>query len=842
MKLSLNQLKVSGNEFKWADDLTSIGAEQIESKIGAQLGAIDEVIKTGSMYKGLIIVKVVEVNDHPDADRLHVCMVDDAGKADNVERNSEGLVQVVCGAPNVHAGMLAVWLPPGSVVPENRDKEPFTLESRDLRGVISIGMLASEKELSLSDNHDGILEIEPEYTVGSDFGDTFNLNDDSVFDIENKMFTHRPDCFGIIGLARELAGIEAKQFTSPDWYKNEPTDLGHGSGLEFEVENRLPDQVVRFSAQAIKDIEVATSPTWLKAALKRQGLRSINNIVDLTNYYMVLTGQPLHAYDYDKVKGLSSNGVKIVIRYPDQNEKLELLSGKTITPTSKSIMIATDQTLIGLGGVMGGVQTEVDSDTRNIILEAANFNMYTSRRTSMELGLFTDAVTRFTKGQSPLQTVRVLAKISQDVITICGGQVASPFIDDKHLEHTVLENQSLFAPVNITAGFINDRLGLSLSPEQIKECLERVEFEVSQENDSLNIKAPFWRTDIEIKEDIVEEVGRLIGFDNLAQSLPKRDITPASKDPLAQTKATIRHKLTRYGANEILSYSFVHAKLLDSANQDKAQAYELSNALRPELQYYRLSLLPSLLEKVQPNLKAGYPEFGLYEIGKAHSQSYIDEQGLPMEAELTAFVVSANDKLNIESSAYYQAKKYLELIYGDNLTYSELNPESDLPSSSIFETSRAAQVSLKDTKEAIGIVGEFKASLKRQLKLPKYCAGFEAMTEKALTPAESSRYKQLSRYPSIVQDLTLKSNATTLYQQIETALKDSLTANTKDSDLIFNLSPVGIYQSEDDKEHKNTTFRLSFESFTRTLTDKEANELVNRALDSLNHELELERI
>ncbi len=219
MKISLNSIKHMNQHFGCAADIAPHGADGLADKIGAQLGAIEEVIDIGSKYQGVLIVKVVACDKHPNADKLNVCKIDDGGKAEGVERDENGYVQVVCGAPNVREGLTVAWLPPGSTVPESAGKDPFVLGARELRGVISNGMLASSKELALGDSHDGILEIDEEVAPGTDFAVKFTLAGDVVFDIENKMFTHRPDCFGFLGVARELAGIQGMAFKSPEWYR-----------------------------------------------------------------------------------------------------------------------------------------------------------------------------------------------------------------------------------------------------------------------------------------------------------------------------------------------------------------------------------------------------------------------------------------------------------------------------------------------------------------------------------------------------------------------------------------------------------------------------------------------
>ncbi|MFA5003871.1 MAG: phenylalanine--tRNA ligase subunit beta [Candidatus Saccharimonadales bacterium] len=831
MKISLN----------WIKQFTEVSADidQLVEKIGAQLGAVEEVEDLGVKYKGAVVVKVVSCVDHPGADRLHVCTIDDGGITKDVKRDENGYVQVVCGAPNVREGMLVVWLPPGSTVPESVGKDPFVLEARELRGVVSNGMLASPKELALGDNHEGILEIEEAAAPGTPFADVYELND-AIIDIENKMFTHRPDCFGQLGVAREIAGIFGKPFTSPDWYKT-AGNLEAGSGLPLVVRNELPELVPRFMAVAIKDVAIKPSPMWLQSLLMRVGVRPISNVVDITNYIMLLTGQPLHAYDYDKVKALDgSDTATLVARYPKQGEKVTLLNGKEIELRPEAIMIATESQLIGVGGVMGGAETEVDDNTKNIILECANFDMYSIRRTSMAQGLFTDAVTRFNKGQSPLQNPQVLAKAVQELQAVAGGTVASEWIDDNHIDG----RQWVHPPVPVSTGFINDRLGFKLPANDMKSLLENVEFQVAVEGEDLTVSAPFWRTDVETREDVVEEVGRLYGFDHLPLELPKRSINPATRDGLLEAKANIRAKLAKAGANEVLTYSFVHGNLLEKTGQDAGKAFSLTNALSPDLQYYRMSLLPSLLDKVHPNIKAGYDQFALFEIGKTHGlDNGNDDDGLPREFEFTALVVAASDKLRMAGAAYYQARKYLEsLVWQGALEFKPIS--KDMEQYAVvqpYDLQRSAIVSLKGG-EFLGIIGEFKPGVTRALKLPAYCAGFEVDTTvlQSLLAAGPS-YNPLSRFPSVKQDITLKLPAELSYQEAYDFVDTEVGAKAID-DTHVRLEPVAVYQSQDDKLHKHVTFRLTTFSYNRTLTDVEVAKLLDAVAETAKSKLGAERV
>lgn len=832
---------------KWLQEFTKIDlpVDELVTKIGAQLGEVEQVEHIGEKYRGAVVVAVRTCGSHPNADRLHVCTIDDGGNTPDVKRNADNTITVVCGAPNVRQGMVAVWLPPGITVPDSYGKEPFVLSSRDIRGVMSHGMLASPKELALFDSHDGILEIDAAAKPGTDFAEAYGL-DDCIIDIENKMFTHRPDLFGELGLAREIAGITDQTFQSPEWYLR-PDVVAEGLPkakqlLPLQLKNELPELVPRFMAAVLNNVEIKDSPQWLKSYLARMGLRPINNVVDVTNYMMLLTGQPLHAYDYDKVAAQSGSVATLCIRNPRGKENVQLLSGKTITPRADAIMIATDRQLIGIGGVMGGAATEVDDSTTTIILECANFDMYSVRRTSMAHGLFTDAVTRFTKGQSPLQNPAVLYRSLQLLHELSGGQLASDVLDD-----TQVSGRSwVHPPVPVTSDFINERLGLELTAKDMQQLLENVECTVElDDNDTMTVCAPFWRTDIETREDVVEEIGRLHGYDRLPLKVPTRSISPAPQNELLVLKQRIRRILARAGANEVLSYSFVHGDLLQKAGQDKTAAFQLANALSPELQYYRLSITPSLLEKVHPNIKAGYDQFALFEIGKAHNLSHAASvDGLPLEFEMLDVVYAASDKaagLGTEGSngeltsaagaAYYQAQKLLTYLLNELGVNAELRPfagEEVYEVAKPYDHSRSAKVFAGDNVP-LGMVGEYKGSVRRALKLPQQTAGFGIELSQLLPlVGRAARYTPLPKFPSVVQDVTVNVPMAVPYAAAYKLVNDQVTSLAPANSLI-QLSPISIYRETSSATTKHMTWRLCIASYEKTLTDKEVQAVLNTA-------------
>lgn len=837
MKISLN----------WIKEFTDIKlpVDDLVTKIGAQLGEVEEVINLGERYAGVTVAKVMSCEKHPNADKLQVCLIDDGGVNKKVKRDANDYVQVVCGAPNVRQGLTVAWIPPGAIVPSSFDSDQFRLESRELRGVISNGMLASGKELAINDDHDGILVIDLPCNPGDLLVDVYKL-DDYIIDIENKMFTHRPDCFGQLGVAREIAGIQGLGFSSPDWYLDilDKLTVSSKARLSLEVKNELSDLVPRFMATPIANVKVQKSPIMVQSFLSRVGIKPINNIVDVTNFVMCLTAQPLHAYDYDKVKSLDSAGnATLIIRKPNKGEKLKLLNGKTIQPRDEAIMIATKKELIGIGGVMGGVSTEVDNDTKNIILECANFDMYSIRRTSMANGLFTDAVTRFNKGQSPRQNDKILAYAVAWIQKLAHGEVAGKVQDDRH-------DAGNLKPVIITPDFINDRLGTKLSASKITKILSNVEFLVENIKDRLHITAPYWRTDIEIPEDIVEEVGRLYGYDKLPIKLPKRDISPAIANSMLKVKAKVRSILASAGATEVLTYSFVHSKLFDAVGQDKNLAFQLCNALSPDLQYYRLSLLPSLLEKVHINIKNGYNKFVLFEINKIHNKSNLQDDGLPIEEECLAVTFVANQKTatSYHGSPYYQAKVYLEeLLSSFGLTdiiyepASSFNIIKDTKKQLISPFEKARTAIIKDANGVFyGVIGEIRPSVKNNLKLPDFIAGFELDLKVLDMHKKVNHYVPIAKFPSSTQDITLKVSNQTSYHALNQSIKNVLSDANLQNGFIWQLKSIDIYQKGN--ESKNFTFRLVLSHPERTLVTTEVSQVISAVASKTSQELDAKQI
>lgn len=812
MIISVNWLK------KFTDINLSI--DELTTLIGARLVEIEKVIDLGAKYQDVIVARVVECAPIEGTDHLNATKIDDGGAGKDVERDENGLIQVVCGAPNVRSGMLVAWLPAGSTVPETfGGLEPFVLGVRELRGVMSNGMLASAKELDLFDDHTGILEIDKELEAGAGFAAAYELND-YLLDIENKSLTHRPDAFGVIGFAREVAAITGKAFTTPEWLANTHPIFAAKEGTVQSPTVAIddPDLSARYQAIVLGGADnTRQSPLVIKTYLARVGVRPISAVVDVTNYLMMLTGQPLHAFDYDKLIAVSGGEATIHVRAARQDETLELLDGRTVTLSPDDIVIAAGDTAVGLAGAMGGANTVIDASTKNIIIESATFNLYKLRATQMRHGIFSEAITRFTKGQPAELTAPVLADAVRLLGEWSGAKVVSGACE---ATGTVVEVPS----ITVTAGRVNAILGATFTTEAIEQTLRGVEFAVRVDDSTLVIEPPFWRGDIHISEDIIEEIGRLHGFDSIVPTLPGRNFSAVAPSAFDELRTRVRQALARAGAGEVLTYSFVHGDVLKKVSQKLEDSYQITNSISPDLQYYRQTLTPSLLGLVHSNVKQGYDDFAVFEINKAHSKPLgLTDEGVPIETDTVALTVTA--KKAQFGAPYYRAKKLLDYMassFGLSLTYVPIEQDKNSALNAPFEYRRSALV-LDATGERIGIVGEYKKSVSKAFKLPAYSAGFEIESVKLFAAVQrlGNSYTPLSRYPSTERDICFQVKNDVSYGQII----DAATAVLKDVELETSLTPVDIYQPEDGTT-KNVTIRLRLTSHSKTLTADEVNLVV----------------
>ena len=775
MRISLNWLK------KYVDIKAS--DEELVQLIGARLVEVEGVINEMHKYDNIYVVRVAKAERIPDT-HLTLCMID-AGKVEipKVE-TTDGLIQVLCGAPNVREGMLAAWIAPGAIVPASvNEVVPFVIGKRKmLNKYISNGMLAGADELDFSDKHDSIVEIDPEMAKPGDLlADIFELKD-LILDIENKSLTHRPDCFGLIGFAREVAGILGEKFEYD--FTKEAAEIPrkvHTETCSIDIVD--PDICSRYSAIIMEKHGELKSKylTWMDTILSKSGMKPISPIVDATNYLMLLTGQPLHAFDYDKfVKVGKSEKPKIIVRLAKQGEKLVLLDEKPVELNESDIVITSNNVPVALAGAMGGESTMIDESTRNIIIESATFSLYNLRKTQMAHGIFSEAITRFTKGQPAFQTMTVAGECAK---MLSGGFKVTGVADN----YPKPQKQDV---VNVTVEEINGLLGTTYSKDLIVKTLKNVNFEVMVKSNNLKVVAPKWRTDIHIKEDIVEEVGRLLGYDNILPVLPLHGT--ASKNEMLELKRKIRNILSKYGANEVLTYSFVSERLLKKAKQDTKNSYKIVNSISPDLQYVRQSIVPSLLDKAYVNEKLPVDQFAIFEMNQVYRKDLgFNDEKVPIEKNSLGFVVAERKG---EGTAYYKAKKYVAKLlteFGIKAEYSLIRSKASevLP----FEPKRTAEILIDG--EYLGVVGEFKNSVRSDFKLAPYVAGFEIDLDLILQ--KRIRRQKIDLDKKISEDLTIETN-----KSYAEALKE-VQAKYPGAEIL----PGSIYRAKGQKT-RNLTFHI----------------------------------
>lgn len=810
---------VSVNWLKKFTDI-DISIDELTELIGARLVEIESVEDLSEKYKDVIVVKVVECGPVPDSDHLNLTKVDDGGKLQNVERDENGLIQVVCGAPNVTAGMLAAWLPPASIVPETfGTKEPFVLGARELRGFKSNGMLASAKELDLYDDHSGIVVVDKDAAPGTSFAELYELND-YLLDIENKSLTHRPDAFGIIGFAREVAGIQGKAFTTPTWLDNLTPKITSNSTAETpSITIDDPELSDRFQAIVLADVsESAQSPLEVQTYLSRSGIRPISAIVDVTNYMLLLAGRPLHAFDYDKLLAVNNGKIDIHVRSGREGEKLALLNEKTIDLSVDDIVVANGETAVSLAGAMGGASTEVDANTKRILVESATFNLYKLRAVQMRHGIFSESITRLTKGIPAPLGAPVLVEAAKMMGQFAGAVIASDIADAYPGKHEPIV-------VTLQETIVNGTLGTKFTASDIQELLQNVEFDVKVNDTQINVTVPYWRNDIHIIEDIIEEVGRLSGFDSINPVLPSRDFTAVRPSEFDLLRAKVRGLLVRAGANEVLTYNFIHGDVMRKAGQNPEGAYRLTNSISPDLQYYRQSIIPSLLVNIHPNIKAGYDHFAIFELNKFHTKlAGLTEENVPKELDGLGFVVASGKRA--KTATYYEAKHYLDYVakeLGLEFVYEPLEADADYPVTQPFEPKRSARVWDAKTRERIGVIGEFKKSVQKAFKLSDNVAGFEIspVSLLKLTSGTETSYEPLSKYPGTDRDVSFQVAQDVTYQQVYDAARSAFT----DSALRVTVTPLDMYAPESG-ETKNITLRFTLGSYDKTLTGDEVNKVM----------------
>ena len=736
----------------------------------------------------LVIGEIVECVDHPDSDHLHVCKV-------NVK---DEVLQIVCGAPNARVGIKVIVAKDGAVLPGG------VIKRGSIRGVESNGMMCSIEELGLDhkflteEDINGIKELDSDAVVGEDPIKYLNL-DDEVIDFD--LTANRGDLLSILGMAYEIGAIYDKEVKDIDLSHNETSDdINNSFNIDIKTDN-----CSLFLAKKALNVEIKESPSFIKSRLIASGIRPINNVVDISNYVMLETGQPLHFYDADRL------GDTLVVRMAEENENLTTLDNQERTLSTDDIVIADKSKAIGLAGVMGGLSTEVENDTKNVVIESAIFNSVLVRRTSNKI-LRSEASNRFEKGLDPNRTYMAIERACHLLekyanASIVGGTVVYDKSDKNEKE------------IEITVKNINDVLGTSLSSTEVMDIFRRLGFNSTCNDEKINVVVPTRRLDISIKEDLIEEVGRIYGVNNIKGKLP---VTAMKKGSYDKTTREIRNKMVSLGLNEVLSYNLVHESDAHKFTNDEFEEVKLLDPLTEERSTLRYSMIPSFMKIFEYNKKRNVKDISIFEIGKGFykKETYGEDNKLCC-LMYGNYYFGINNNKRID---FYIIKGIVEEIldylgYGNRYSFIV----KDLPK----ELHPGASASISVNGENVGIIGKVHPSVTKD---DVYV--FEINLDKLLAKKVGKmKYREISKYPSITKDLAfIVDKAVTCESIMKTIKKNG-------GKLLKDIKVFDVYTGENVGENeKSLAFSLIFEDPNKTLSDEEVMVLFNQIIERVEKE------
>ncbi len=792
MNVTLNWLKAYIDfEFspsELADRLTMLGVE------------VESVKHLGAELEGVIVGSVTSIRPHPNADKLVLCQVDTGGTEE---------LQIVCGAPNVGEGMLAPVATIGATLPVG-----LTIKRAKLRGETSQGMLCSEKELGLSDDAAGLMELPTDIPLGTPLSEALGL-DDVVFELE--ITPNRPDCLSLIGVAREIRAETGNLLKLPTVNLKE-------SGINVRdltsVTIDAPDLCPRYAARVIQGIKVTESPAWLRQQLESVGIGAINNIVDVTNFVLMEYGQPLHAFDYHK---LTEN--RIVVRRAMDGEQITTLDEVERELTPDMLVIADAEKPVALAGIMGGYDSEITETTCDVLLESAYFNPSSIRATAKALGISTEASYRFERGADPGAVLAALDRAAQLIAELAGGTVCEDIVD-------VYPGQQPLTEIQLRPDRVNFVLGTTLEAAEMAQILNRLGFDVDATGEVYQVAVPTFRSDVTREIDLIEEIARVYGYDNIPTTLPKGDISVPTPNPKTEVRRRIKHFLLAAGMMEAVNYSFCDPNCFDkirlNADDPLRNTLQLRNPLSPEMSVLRTTLTPGLLENAQHNRNHQIDTIALFEIGNVFVHD-----GKEKEPERVTGVLAGQIGEGVYSDPYrhpdfFDIKGLVEGMLEVCGVADWTLQKTDAPT---FHPGRNAEVLLGDRR--IGVFGEVHPEVLENYDLPYKAYLFEFDLE-GLTDAATfaKRFEPISIYPKVARDLAIVVDKEIL-SDMPTELIYTTGGDSVDSVRLFD-----VYEGEQVPEGKKSlAYTITYHSATETLTDKAVNALHDEVVKRLNWEL-----
>jgi phenylalanyl-tRNA synthetase beta chain len=764
-----------------ADQLTMAGLE------------VDSIEKVAGDFTGVVIGKVVECMPHPNADKLRVTKVD-IGKSE--------LLDIVCGAPNCRQGLMVACATVGAILPGN-----FKIKSAKLRGEPSEGMLCSYSELGIPDEHNGIIELPNDAPLGQDIREYLNLND-VIIDIS--VTPNRADCFGIVGIARDISAVN-----------NIPTKELNIANIPVKITDTIPIQIEapkaapHYIGRIIKNINTnAITPLWMKEKLRRGGIRSIDTVVDITNYVLLELGHPMHAFDLAKIeKG-------IVIRYAQQDEKITLLNGNEIKLNDKTLVIADHHKALALAGIMGGDKSGVSNSTKDIFLESAFFAPLAIAGKAREYGLHTDASHRYERGVDPTLQLTAMERATQLIIEICGGEVGP--IN----EVVAQEEMPKQATIRLRREKIDRIIGHVIETQKITDILNRLGCKVEYMNNIWQVKVPSWRFDVQIEEDLVEEIARIYGYNNIPNATLKIESIMKPKPEGEISLDRLKNLLVDKGYQEAITYSFVDPKIQNIIHSEQ-RAINLTNPISSEMSVMRLSLWSGLVGAVLYNQNRQQSRIRLFETGLRFIPDDKFEFGVLQEFMLSGIITGnlyeEHWELPKRGVDFYDLKGDIESIFSLLGCLEDVQfKKSEL---SILHPGQSATI--HKNNEIIGYLGVLHPEIEKKLSLNSKTLVFEINLAK-ISGKKVTVAQDLSKYPSNKRDIAIiVSNAIPAADIISECKRVG-------GEQLVKVNLFDVYQGDNIKEdQKSIAISLILQDKSRTLEEQDITDIVSKCISAL---------
>ncbi|MFC1901506.1 phenylalanine--tRNA ligase subunit beta [Chloroflexota bacterium] len=766
---------------------------------------VGEIQATGGNWENIVIGQITAVDPHPNADRLRLATVDLGTEP----------ITVVCGAPNLNIGDKIAFAGVGARLINPYNGEVEELKTAKIRGVASSGMICSEKELGISDSHEGILVLSPEAPLGTPLADYMG---DTVLDID--VTPNRPDCLSVVGIARETAALSSQEMHIPEISYEE---TGPSIDEQITVEIADPDLCPRYCASLITGIKIAESPAWMQERLRACGLRPINNIVDITNYVMLEYGQPLHSFDYDRIRGR-----EIIVRRAAEGEKFFTLDGAERKLSGDMLVIADGDRTVAIAGVMGGANSEVTESTGTILLEAASFNPASIHYTSHQLSLTSEASMRFERGISAGVTIPALKHATQLIMQLGGGQISAGIID-------AFPGKKKPAPILLSNEEATRILGVDFGIDRIAATLTSLGFACKTEGSSVRVSVPYWRSDIKQAVDLIEEAARIIGYDQIPTTLLGQPIPRQNPNPALSLKSEIRKSLAGYGFQEAVTYSLTGLEMLRNLSPEAATPEPMpprvANPMTADQEYLRPNLRANLLAVLAANRRHEEGGIRLFELGKIYLPRAND---LPAEPEVLCGLL-CGDKVEKSwlggdgSFDFYDAKGVVEAL----LRRLDMDVAFEPSRDSGLHPARQAALVIEENGLTVklGVVGELHPKVADAFEIAEPVCLFEMNITALLSFATGHRmFQPIPRFPGIVRDLALVVDAGITHRQAHDIIRSF--------PLVSEVALFDVYSgAQVTPGQKSLAYRVVYQSPTHTLTDEEANKVQQQILNRLTGEI-----